>query len=654
MSSNDHIEKDDRFKHIAKDPRFRRMRKNDQKIKIDNRFKDMFKDERFSDQVEIDKRGRPVEQQKKSDLKRYYRVSESDDDDTDDEEDKDAPGPLADRSNEPDYARGEGLESSSSSSSEGEDDDEEEEQEDGIDLSQAWGELDHDAETGEDTSRRLALCNMDWDRIKAVDILVLCNSFIPKEGTIESVSILPSEFGKERMKEEDFTGPLELRKNADENENEKIEDADDPDAEAVQQRKLRQYQLNRLKYFYAVIVCDTIATAEKVYADLDGHDYESSGTKIDLRFIPDHMTFDDEPRDVCTALPSADSVYEPEAFVTKALHQSKVECTWDETDRERARVTRRKFGKDELEALDLKDYLASSSSEDECEAADGLDGDKGMTNESRIEIYRNLLKGIENKEEGEKKKKLKAGEVQVTFEPGLKEKAEKLVQDKLTAKDTLTPFEEMKKKAKDKKKGKKVDNVEDDDDEDDDDDIPEGIDLNDPYFAEELAEINGGKSKSKANNEDDPKNKKKKKKKKKKAVGEQTEAETKEAEELRLLLSDDEDGDGAGGKKKHFDMKKIVKKETMSKKKMKKLEKEGKKKKVDSFDIDLNDSRFAALNSDPNFNIDQSNPNFKRTKSSVALLNNKVKKRSAVDDEDPTSMAGVVEKKKKKNKSEKA
>ena len=68
--------------------------------------------------------------------------------------------------------------------------------------------MDHDAETGEDTSRRLALCNMDWDRIKAVDILVLCNSFIPKEGTIESVSILPSEFGKERMKEEDFTGKV--------------------------------------------------------------------------------------------------------------------------------------------------------------------------------------------------------------------------------------------------------------------------------------------------------------------------------------------------------------------------------------------------------------------------------------------------------------
>merc|ERR1712168_507629 len=112
---------------------------------------------------------------------------------------------------------------------------------DTIDLSQAWGELDHDAETGQETSRRLALCNMDWDRIKAVDVLVLCNSFAPKEGTIESVTILPSEFGKERMKEEDFSGPSELRKSTspdDEN-----DDDDDPDAAAVQQRKLRQYQL---------------------------------------------------------------------------------------------------------------------------------------------------------------------------------------------------------------------------------------------------------------------------------------------------------------------------------------------------------------------------------------------------------------------------
>ena len=135
MSSNDHIEKDERFKHIAKDPRFRRMRKDDQKVKIDHRFKDMFKDKRFSDQAEIDKRGRPVDEgeKKKSDLKRYYRVSESEDDEDDDE--KAGGKPIVDLADEPDFARGEGLESSSSSSSEDEEE-EEGEEEDGIDLSQ--------------------------------------------------------------------------------------------------------------------------------------------------------------------------------------------------------------------------------------------------------------------------------------------------------------------------------------------------------------------------------------------------------------------------------------------------------------------------------------------------------------------------------------
>lgn len=73
-------------------------------------------------------------------------------------------------------------------------------------MSQAWGQIDANAETGEDSFKRFAVCNMDWDRIRAVDILVLCSSFVPKGGSIESVTIYPSEYGKERMKKEDFSG----------------------------------------------------------------------------------------------------------------------------------------------------------------------------------------------------------------------------------------------------------------------------------------------------------------------------------------------------------------------------------------------------------------------------------------------------------------
>lgn len=52
-----------------------------------------------------------------------------------------------------------------------------------------WGELDKDAETTDEATERLAVLHMDWDRIRAVDLMVLFNSFLPPEGMIKSVAV---------------------------------------------------------------------------------------------------------------------------------------------------------------------------------------------------------------------------------------------------------------------------------------------------------------------------------------------------------------------------------------------------------------------------------------------------------------------------------
>ena len=53
-------------------------------------------------------------------------------------------------------------------------------------------------------------------------------------------------------------------------------------------------------YYYAVVDCDSSATADYLYKACDGIEFERSSNVLDLRFIPDSIEFKHPARDIAT------------------------------------------------------------------------------------------------------------------------------------------------------------------------------------------------------------------------------------------------------------------------------------------------------------------------------------------------------------------
>ncbi|KAH8245589.1 hypothetical protein KR032_012252 [Drosophila birchii] len=694
------IWRDARFQHLMADPRFRGVPKVQRKVKIDKRFQGMFTDDKFKVKYTIDKYGRPVNKSNSEDLRKFYELDENDSDsdeeeeqkgkqdqeeateeqqerraeelaiadlqakDSDDDSESELPQSLRERLTNPDvdYARGEGRLMTDSSSDEDSGDEEGPE----LQIDHVWGELDNDAESTEESTRRLAVCNMDWDRIRAEDLMVMLSSFLPPGGSILSVKIYPSEFGKARMAEEEVHGPKELverreEEHSDDSDEELVreQDSDAEEGDDYHMEKLRKYQLNRLRYYYAVVECDTVATADKVYQECDGIEYESSATRVDLRFIPDDTSFEeDTPTDECHELPDASS-YKPRQFTTTALQQAKVDLTWDETA-----LDRRELGDklstgqvDKLTDKELRQIVAYSSeeeSEEEEEEQKEQDQDQEKekpqqveklakpSKQERIAKYKNLLAEMMEKEKQEKEQKY---EMEMSWNvddtPQLEQKEQQLQQQQPPAQ--LTPIEKVLQKRSEKNKMRKEQRRQkqleakgggepgNDGNDSDASLVPDGIDLNDAYFAEEFA--NGDYA--------PPKTKQQKKKTKSRAKGktngEEDAAHQQQERELELLL---DDGDGRD-ERQHFSLSKILKQEELEqsasgskRKRRQQLKKskgkgqlESSEKPDDDFQLNVEDARFKAVYKSHEFNIDPTHSHYKATKGMQRIISEKLKRR---------------------------
>lgn len=634
MGSNDNpkgkekITTDPRFAGIHNDPKFKPTKSKNFKIKLDDRFSK--KDLEVRRKAKVDKYGRklPAEDKEAIDFDRYFEKekddktkSASDSDEEDDiqspetKEETDAEKKLIDRARGEtpvDYVSSSDEESSSESEEDSEDSDYESEE----------IELESSKPDSGDATKTLAVVNLDWDHVKSTDLFVTFQSFVPKGGAIKRIAIYPSEFGKERMQREEIEGPpkelfqSKKSKSSDKEDKYDIKSIyEEGDAEKdFDSKSLRRYQLERLRYYYAVVYCSDVSTAESIYQNCDGTEFESTANVFDLRYVPEGMEMTDEPRDECTSVPKH---YKPIQFSTDALQHSKVKLTWDETPADRVEISKRAFTQKEIEEMDFKAYLASDSDESEVEHDDQAKNKlKALVMDSVKLGDKSIFDGKDDKEDDEV-------DMEITFTPGLDEQNHQTSDNDLEKEESTIDKIKRKEKERRKKRKQRVKEL------------------------KKESEVKLKETLKKKNDDLDSADNDKKK------------------AELELLMLDENEAESNINTKAHFNMKEILKSE---KEKAKKSKYQNKDKIVeDEFTPDINDPRFKEVFEDHEFAIDPSQPEFKKTPAMEKILkerskrsnkktkNNKRKSDAIVDSgsSDKTKINSLVSKLKSKSKKQK-
>ena len=350
-------ESDPRFKAVNSDPRFHSMPKKEQKVKLDDRFKAV------------------VEQKEKFDhADEFYYV----DADKDHEQ-------VGEKQQDAELAAAELMEV-------------EEEEEDAFESDE------ENVARGEQTSSRLALQNYDWSHLTVKNIYMLFHTLAEAEFAeefnkqrVKRVDVYLSDFGEEQLKVESTEGPRRVLEKA-------VKKAE---GSQLDDRTLRRYEKDRLKYYYAVIQFDSARTAEKIYENYDGLELEFSGCKLDLRFVPETLEIPKSPEAVCDGLTPEEFKRIPK-FINKALGHSNVELTWDAPiDRNIEEYYDNETG--DIDGEKIKELVALEDDED----ADDIE-------EDAEDIRAKLLSGTNVYDDFNKNKK-KDKDIVVTFKVGFGE-----------------------------------------------------------------------------------------------------------------------------------------------------------------------------------------------------------------------------------------
>ena len=432
-----------RFEKINNDPKFKPIPKKIHKVELnDNRFNAMFSNKDFYSKTKIDKYGRKIEKREEKNIMDDYYIRKEK------KKEKEEKEEIEDKEKE-----------------EGEESDTSEEFQEFLDnmnkniVEAQEEENEEKIPMGQETSR-IAIQNIDWTNIHALDLYVLLNSFCKGNQKVLKVEIYPSEYGMKEMAKENEQGPdkeifnteaiVKTGKEKEEEEEEEDENEIDSSNEGFDPVELRKYELKKLKYYYAIAYCDSVETANMLYNECDGLEIERTQSFMDMRFVPDEIKeFPYKPKEVCDHMP-ANKEYNQEFKPNSALQDTKVKLTWDQGDPKRQDLLYRAFHKEGFNEDDINELLVSSDSEEDSDVINGLVGDDNEEEDEDNKMQLNLLK------KKRKMPKFKDGEtIEIKFNKGFEGINPKVLNENEDKKENKSKWEQFKEQKKNKRKEKK-------------------------------------------------------------------------------------------------------------------------------------------------------------------------------------------------------
>lgn len=396
---------------------------------------------------------------------------------------------------------------------------------------------------------------------------------------------------------------------------------DASDDNGFDSEKLRKYELQKLKYYYAIVTCDSVKTASAIFDNCDQLEYETSSNLLDLRYVPDDVDFTNKPKDVCT---SVSDTYKPAIFATTALQNTDVKLTWEEDDENRMELLTRQAEWKNADDNDFSAYLASenSSDEEEEDAADDSE-DEAEAEEEVQDVpadkkkeaklkklksrYRKMLLGSDAEDDSDDEggddgsdsdggdavaatfgggEEMEGGEMEMTFTPGASDILKAKKQRELEEQET--PFERYSREKKQQKNQKLHDKR-----------------AKQKQLEREQKEVLKKKGRGSGDNQ---------------------------AKLLREAVADGGDDDDSDEGDRNFDLKSIQKSEKVKglkgKRKAKEMKKLSKKTGLqEGFEFDAADPRFGALYAKGTpFQLDPTDPKFKKTEANQRIFQERRKR----------------------------